>query len=164
MRIELDYDARTPRNCKLPPLLSLVVDVSEGETDLLVYPSGVDHLANRVRLIRPRRRAPPSAASFATNQVECFRADGLWVKWCSPGQYSCLTPYRDAGKACTDSSQCEGLCLADLAAICTAGACTEPKAPKVGERFVGRCQRDDASCGSFIEIHKGRAEPQYDVD
>ena len=71
----------------------------------------------------------------------------------------------DAGKACTDSSQCEGLCLVDMVSVCEPGKeCIDPVIPAPGQPFVGICQRDDASCGSFIEIRKGQAEPAYHVD
>jgi hypothetical protein len=164
-RIELDYDAPRLRKCKLPGPRTLIVDASGGETDLLIYPSGTDHLSDGVRLMRPIPAPSAPAAASVTNQVDCFRAGGKWEKWCRPNEYQCLMPYRDAGKACTDSSQCEGLCLVDTVSVCEAGkGCIDPVIPQTGQPFVGICQRDDASCGSFIEIHKGRAEPQYDVD
>ena len=71
----------------------------------------------------------------------------------------------DAGQACTDSSQCEGLCHGDKVSVCEPGKeCIDPVIPAPGQPFVGICQRDDASCGSFIEIRKGQAEPAYHVD
>jgi hypothetical protein len=77
----------------------------------------------------------------------------------------CLAPFRDAGKACTDSSQCEGKCLVDMVIVCERGKeCSNPEFPKPGQPFVGICQRDDRFCGSFIEIVKGQAEPAYHVD
>src|SRR6476646_9081600 len=59
--------------------LTLAADPAMGETDLLVYPEGLDHKDSRIRLrlnIRPTLRASSPAA--ATNQVECFRERGRW--------------------------------------------------------------------------------------
>jgi hypothetical protein len=165
LHLKLNYDPPADPRCKVRRLPDLVVDASMGETDLLLYPDGPEHIASRIRLSKPRPPPPPSAASFASNQVECFRAEGRWDRVCMSQQYTCLTRYRDAGKACTDSSQCQGKCLVDMTVTCVRGAeCTDPPRPEPGQPFTGQCQRDDEHCGSFIEIRKGRAEPGYSID
>jgi hypothetical protein len=164
-RLDLDYDAPALRTCKVPKLTSLVVDTSGGDTDLLIYPDGANQLSSRIRLSRRKPPPPPSAASLASNQVECFRAEGRWTQVCMARQYSCLARYRDGGTSCTDSSQCQGKCLVDMTAICNPGVeCTDPVKPEPGQAFVGQCQRDAEPCGSFIEIRKGQAEPAYHID
>ena len=164
-RLQLTYGPPADRRCKARGLPDLVVDPGMGYTDLLLYPDGLDHIATRIRLGRPRPWAPTPAARSATNQVECFRARGVWGRMCMERQDRCYTRFRDAGKACTDSSQCEGACLVDMIVVCEKGKeCANPKFPEPGEPFVGICQRTDESCGSFIEIRKGRAEPGYSVD
>ena len=52
-RIELDYDAPRLRKCHLPEPRTLIVDPSGEETDLLIYPSGIGHPSDGVRLMRP---------------------------------------------------------------------------------------------------------------
>jgi len=164
LRLELDYDAPVHETCTLPELHSLVVDPSEGQTDLYIDASDGDPY-RRVRLMRPRPHLTQSAASLADNQVECFRAHGAWGRPCLEPKAVCYRKFRDAGKACTDSSQCEGLCLVDMVVVCETGKeCQDPEWPKPGQPFVGICQRTDQYCGSFTEIHKGRADPPWHVD
>jgi hypothetical protein len=165
LRIDLQYDAPALSKCKPPDLRSIVVDPSAGETDLLLYPGYVAHPGDRVRLTRPRPLPPTLAARRAQTQVECFRARGKWQKWCQPNAYQCRVPFPDAGKPCTDSSQCEGLCLIDMVSVCEPGKeCVDPVIPEPGQPAAGICQRDDTGCGSFIEIHKGRADSAYHID
>lgn len=165
-RVLLSYDEPADRRCQKPELPPLVVDPSSGETDLLVYPGGLDRKDWRIRLRKPVPvKAQEPSAAHAQNQVECFREHGRWEQACGRRAYRCVTHYRDAGKACTDAAQCTGRCLVDLTETCTAsGECTAASLPEVDQPFVGRCEGDDTGCGSFIEIRKGRAEPRYDVD
>ena len=57
---------------------------------------------------------------------------------------ACVAPTRDGGKACTDSSQCEGRCL-DVG-----------NAPRQDGVVVGACQVDDNPCGTFPLIENGK--------
>ena len=62
------------------------------------------------------------------------------------GNLMCVKTYRDAGKQCTDSSQCLGGCY--LAHV----------TPSPGKKAKGVCRRDDSPYGCFIEIHNGEAQ------
>jgi hypothetical protein len=57
---------------------------------------------------------------------------------------ACVAPYSDGGRRCSDNSQCQGKCLAQL-----------DHAPKLGERVNGRCELDDDPCGCKIEVIQG---------
>jgi hypothetical protein len=52
----------------------------------------------------------------------------------------CVVAYKDAGKVCSDSSQCEGRCIGD-----------RDETPP-GQRVAGRCEADNDPCGCTTEI------------
>lgn len=90
----------------------------------------------------------------------CADAGGDWRQVCVAQEYRCVLPYRDGGKACSDSSECEGECLVDVTTKCTGiGNCVAPEIPKPGEQVMGMCQLDDDPCGSFVIVRDGRAQP-----
>jgi hypothetical protein len=47
-----------------------------------------------------------------TNESDCQRVGGQWTQLGRAPGKQCLRQTTDAGKACTDSEQCEGQCLA----------------------------------------------------
>ena len=65
-----------------------------------------------------------------TNEADCLQRGGAWTTLGlpMPGKAKvCDLKTKDAGKSCTDSKQCEGVCLADKDAeegASTAGACS----------------------------------------
>jgi hypothetical protein len=67
------------------------------------------------------------------------------------GLYRCVRPYKDAGKACRSSDDCEGKCLADdnLA---------------VGAEAEGKCQPTDSPFGCYAEIEGGKVAAAICVD
>ena len=63
----------------------------------------------------------------------------------------CVLPTRDAGKACTSSSQCEAGCIA-----------TERYAP--GANATGRCKESTEPFGCQARVEDGKAQPVICVD
>lgn len=72
-------------------------------------------------------KAPPQAADAAAAEApepapppppespeaaKCQKSGGLWATAGESGAKACVRRTKDAGKACTKQSQCEGLCLA----------------------------------------------------
>lgn len=67
---------------------------------------------------------PASADPFAKSETEethvpsspeeakCLKSGGVWATAGKGSAMACVKPTRDAGKACTKQSQCEGFCLA----------------------------------------------------
>ena len=109
---------------------------------------------------------PPQLPSNDT-RLDCEKAGGEWKAWCVPNTPSCVMPWPDAGKQCTDSSQCESrMCMVDLSVTCTGeNECQDPPfIPRPGELAMGICKREDVSCGSYIEIRHGLAQEPYHVD
>ena len=71
---------------------------------------------------------------------------GLW------GGEICVHPYKEAGKACSGKSQCEGLCLAD------------DTQAEIGTPAEGRCQAEDYPFGCRTEIRDGKIADSICVD
>ena len=67
------------------------------------------------------------------------------------GGWECIIKYADAGRPCTDKSQCEGRCW-----VRVDGA---GHAPKEGEADSGVCEDDSRGCGCYALIMNGRAQP-----
>jgi len=55
-------------------------------------------------------------SSLPKNQEDCLKIGGLWSKLGPDPIETCNVKALDRGNLCTDSSQCEGLCLAELSA------------------------------------------------
>jgi hypothetical protein len=66
--------------------------------------------------------------------------------------WKCITPYKDAGKACTDSSQCEGECQTSVT--------TQPSTAPV----TGACQADNSHFGCSATVEKGQLGRALCVD
>lgn len=73
----------------------------------------------------------------------CQAAGGAITKVCRRQVERCLVPYADAGKACSDDADCQGMCL-------MANGEAKP------EGNVGTCQKDPDPCGCFFPLEKGR--------
>jgi hypothetical protein len=54
-----------------------------------------------------------SSAPKARTKNECRLLDGSWEKQGMAQDWGCIVPTPDAGKVCTDDSQCSLLCLPD---------------------------------------------------
>ncbi|WP_157058249.1 hypothetical protein [Altererythrobacter epoxidivorans] len=70
------------------------------------------------------------------------------------GAPSCVVPYLDAGKACRDSSDCEGKCTVELS----------NNRKLDGNRTSGFCEVNNAHFGCFAEILDGVEQPGLCVD
>ena len=103
--------------------------------------------------------APDAAAQpFQTTMSEADRAacaaDGGTVERRGRlGAELCVVPFADAGKSCTDASQCEGQCIAEEAG-------PQPDAQSPG----GLCQADDRLFGCYSTIESGKVANTICVD
>jgi len=68
------------------------------------------------------------------------------------GHERCTTSYKDGGDICIDSSNCEGLCIADL-------SISDNK-----EAVSGTCQLNDNPFGCYSEVVAGQSTPTLCVD
>jgi hypothetical protein len=66
------------------------------------------------------------------------------------GNYACVSPMPDAGKACRDSDECRGVCTVEAAQPETAA--------------VGKCSADDYPCGCKQFVEDGKAQYPICID
>ena len=87
-----------------------------------------------------------SAADSAHIDVAACHAGGGKIKRvCMLQVPACITPFPDAGRRCTDNSECQGKCILEIDHL------PEPK-----ETVSGRCQKDDDPCGCKYEVVNGK--------
>jgi hypothetical protein len=75
---------------------------------------------------QPAQR-PAEPASPVASESACLQRGGQWTQLGRAPVKQCLLRTADAGKACSDSEQCEGLCLAPQGSAdgaTVAGACS----------------------------------------
>jgi hypothetical protein len=74
------------------------------------------------------------------DQRNCEVKGGVWKKIGIRPQAECNLPTTDAGKACSSSNVCEGVCLADLS----------PDDLRSGMK--GKLFKTDGKCSNFIKV------------
>ena len=84
------------------------------------------------------------AAALAKIDQEKCKAEGGSVRGVGMfGTPACVKPFPDAGKVCSDKSECQGLCKA-------------PETSVVGSRSNGTCQKDTHDIyGCYDKIEAG---------
>ncbi len=94
----------------------------------------------------------PTPGMLSQSEIRaCLISGGRIEKAGYMGAERCTRPYADGGKACTDSSQCQGQCRTDTNSANSSS-------------IVGVCQMDDNPFGCFAEVKNGRTEPALCVD
>lgn len=95
--------------------------------------------------------AQPAAPS-AENLAAACSAKGGSVQPVGRAQIpTCVIPYADAGKACTDKSQCEGACIAD-------------GNQESQDAVAGQCQKTNRQFGCYAKIVNGKSTGTICVD
>lgn len=89
----------------------------------------------------------------ASTRDACQAQGGDWAPICRMQQPACVLSFSDAGKACSDSDQCQGSCYADLA-----------DGPPDGRDVVGKCAVNSNPCGCNSRVEDGKAIPTLCVD
>ena len=94
---------------------------------------------------------PPPTMSISTSS--CSSRGGQMQQVGRAQTWQCVVKYADAGKRCTDASQCEGQCeIAGNSGI----------AP--GTATAGVCQADSNRCGCRTTVKDGKAEATLCID
>ncbi len=83
--------------------------------------------------------------------VDCRAAGGTLQPLGRLQRVQCVIPYADAGKSCTDGSQCAGDCVTETA-------------HQDGAQVAGQCQADDRPFGCFAKVEDGRATGGICID
>ena len=95
--------------------------------------------------------AEPAAPSAQTLASACS-AKGGSIQPVGRAQIpTCVTPYADAGKACTDKSQCEGNCI------------LEGNIEATGD-VTGQCQKTNRQFGYYAKVVNGKSTGAICVD
>ncbi|MDP3493994.1 MAG: hypothetical protein Q8R82_12845 [Hyphomonadaceae bacterium] len=98
--------------------------------------------------------APEPEQIVATDEASCKTQGGDWRPVCRMQQPACITTFPDAGKACTDGSQCAGDCMASPEAGFADG----------GAAATGVCASNNDPCGCKQKIEDGKATAAICVD
>lgn len=85
------------------------------------------------------------------DKAACEKAGGDLRPVCRMGKPMCVVTFSDAGKQCSDSSECMGRCMAENGA--------EAMKPA-----VGHCAADNQPCGCMQIVANGLAQPTLCVD
>jgi hypothetical protein len=92
---------------------------------------------------------PETAAKIdwraASTAEQCSTIGGEWRPVCMMGKPACVVTFKDAGKSCSDSSECSGKC------VTKAGA-------QPGTETRGQCTTNSDPCGCFQLVTKGKAD------
>ncbi|WP_395333859.1 hypothetical protein WBP06_08740 [Novosphingobium sp. BL-8H] len=88
----------------------------------------------------------------AADRAACEQSGGTVQRRGRMGMEQCVHRFADAGKTCSDTSQCEGKCVASAGAV-------SPDKPGVGQ-----CQADDKLYGCYAELRDGKAPAAICVD
>jgi putative hemolysin len=95
---------------------------------------------------------PASPAPSANAMAAACSAKGGAIQPVGKAQIpTCVTPYADAGKACTDKSQCQGACVLE--------GNLEPQGP-----VTGACQKTDRQFGCYAKVVNGKTTGAICVD
>ncbi|MEZ5998448.1 MAG: hypothetical protein R3B98_07125 [Hyphomonas sp.] len=94
-----------------------------------------------------------SAVATPEERAKCEAAGGEVMMAGLLGHESCVQPYPDAGRACSDASDCLGQCMLDPSADVS-----------MGDPATGTCQRTDSPFGCYATVRNGIAQPALCVD
>jgi hypothetical protein len=98
-----------------------------------------------------------SLSLSAEDRARCIAEGGRVAIAGLLGGEVCARPFRDAGRRCRDSDDCEGACLFD--ARSAAG-----RSPRPGTRVAGRCEPERYGFGCRTLVEDGRLQPTLCVD
>lgn len=95
------------------------------------------------------------ACVYPPNEIvqACTAKGGAFLQQGRLGCYQCLVTYTDAGKACQDSTDCQGKCK-NTGEFIAANVKTQS----------GQCASDSSLFGCYQTIEKGVAQPAICVD
>jgi hypothetical protein len=95
--------------------------------------------------------AEPAAPTAQTLASACAAKGGAIQPVGKAQIPTCVVAYADAGKACTDKSQCEGACVLE--------GNLEPQGP-----VTGACQKTNRQFGCYARVVNGKATAAICVD
>ncbi|WP_444994698.1 hypothetical protein [Aliikangiella sp. IMCC44359] len=85
------------------------------------------------------------------DKLACLNSGGTIKKACMAGIPTCIRTYQDAGKKCSSSKECQGICVT-------------PVELSAGVKTEGVCSANNNPCGCFQEVDSGISQPFLCVD
>lgn len=103
--------------------------------------------------LRPVATSPvvPDGRLSPAERARCADRGGFVERAGLLGAERCTIQFHDGGQSCSDSSQCQGQCRADVGT-------------PMGSPVSGVCQKTDNPFGCFSEVTQGQAGPGLCVD
>ena len=107
----------------------------------------------RSQPVSPDQAGIAAGSAALSSQLQCEQLGGRWTAIGRAQNWTCLVDYPDAGKACTDTAQCQGRCL------------VQGEFLAAGKPAAGVCQRDASQrFGCRQPVENGVAGPVLCVD
>lgn len=100
----------------------------------------------------PTQPSLSEQAEALKTQADCETAQGHWKKRGKLQQYACVLPATDAGKACSDSQECQVACVVE-------GFDLNP-----GSKVVGQCLESTEQFGCRAYVRDGRTDGVLCID
>ncbi len=142
-----DVDAETPSYKAIAELEYYGVIIGDGETKMFNPFRTLNRAEAAKMLVTTSKSYQTPLGDFTIRlRADCESSGGTWKQWFMLPRGSCNYPTLDAGKACSDSDQCETKCIADEEGI---GKCNE-------WRYL------PGGCYSFVE--DGKEQPMMCID
>lgn len=95
--------------------------------------------------------APTPAPAAQSADASCAARGGSMQPVGRMQRQTCVVPYADAGKACSDKADCQGSCIADGNAESQAAT-------------AGQCQKTNVQFGCYAKIVAGKSTGTICVD
>ncbi len=108
---------------------------------------GVAACADKAAIAPPA--AKPQSMPYAETEVECQAAGGKWGPVGLMGVEACTLDAPDAGKVCSDSSECVGECWSTA---------------EIGSKATGYCQPTNMPFGCHASVKDGVVQPALCAD
>ena len=101
----------------------------------------------------PQAVAGPVKIPSLDTEAACTAYGGNWQPVCLRGNKACVVTFKDAGKSCSDGSECSS-------ARCT----VTPGSVQSGTPARGTCTANSNPCGCFQIVRQGKADFAMCVD
>ncbi|PWQ96069.1 hypothetical protein [Leucothrix pacifica] len=113
--------------------------------------------SSTTKMDKPKEPVKPAVslgelARSLKTEPACIAKGGEWRRMGRIQQLSCVLPTSDAGKACTDSSQCEVSCLVSKPGV------------EAGTATVGQCNSSTDIFGCNMRVIDGKADGMLCID
>jgi len=93
----------------------------------------------------------PVKPPIIETQTACASYGGEWRPVCRMQKPACVISFKDAGKSCSDSSECSGRCTTAMGAT-------------PGTAVKGTCTANSDPCGCFQLVVNGKADHSLCAD